>query len=182
MRKVRLKTLDDYIAISYPPEVVEDTEEGGFVISYPDLPGCITCGETIESAFANAKDAKRAWFEAVWEDETPAMKNFLERLLTHISSLKLCRSVASEDSALNEIVSENNSFSSEAEFKDGVYNVLSMSILCQCGDFYLNVGKSVQMNALSKRKIFSNNERLVGKTDHSFDGVKNRENCVCMMN
>ena len=27
---------------------------GGFVVSYPDLPGCITCGETIERAVANA--------------------------------------------------------------------------------------------------------------------------------
>ena len=29
----------------------------------PELPGCITCGETIESAVANALDAKRAWLE-----------------------------------------------------------------------------------------------------------------------
>ena len=34
----------------YRMEIVEDEEEGGFVVSYPDLPGCITCGETIESA------------------------------------------------------------------------------------------------------------------------------------
>ena len=27
-------------------EIVADTNEGGFVASYPDLPGCITCGET----------------------------------------------------------------------------------------------------------------------------------------
>ena len=32
--------------------------KGGFVAFYPDLPGCITCGETIESALANALDAK----------------------------------------------------------------------------------------------------------------------------
>lgn len=37
------------------------------MISYPDLPGCITCGETIESAVANAVDAKKAWFEATLE-------------------------------------------------------------------------------------------------------------------
>ena len=39
-------------------EIVEDKDEGGFVVSYPDLPGCITCGETRESAVVNALDAK----------------------------------------------------------------------------------------------------------------------------
>ncbi len=63
-----MKTLDDYMAMPYPMELVEDKEEGGFVVSYPDLPGCITCGETIESALANAKDAKRIWLEAALED------------------------------------------------------------------------------------------------------------------
>ena len=52
----------------YRMEIVEDSSEGGFVASYPDLPGCITCGETIESAIANAADAKRAWLEAAIED------------------------------------------------------------------------------------------------------------------
>ena len=44
---------------SYRMEIVEEKEEGGFVVSYPDLPGCITCGETVESAVANALDAKK---------------------------------------------------------------------------------------------------------------------------
>ena len=53
-----MKTLNDYMKMSYRMEIVEDQDEGGFVVSYPDLPGCITCGETIESAVANAADAK----------------------------------------------------------------------------------------------------------------------------
>ena len=40
-----MKTLNDYMAMSYRMEIVEDKEEGGFVVFYPDLPGCITCGE-----------------------------------------------------------------------------------------------------------------------------------------
>ena len=48
--------------------IIEDQDEGGFVISYPDLPGCITCGETIESAMQNAKDAKREWIRAALEE------------------------------------------------------------------------------------------------------------------
>ena len=56
-----MKTLNDYMAMSYRMEIVEDKDEGGFVVSYPDLPGCITCGETVERAAANALDAKKAW-------------------------------------------------------------------------------------------------------------------------
>ena len=62
-----MKTLDDYMQISYRMEIVEDKQEGGFVVSFPELPGCITCGETIESAIANAMDAKKAWLEAALE-------------------------------------------------------------------------------------------------------------------
>ena len=59
-----MNTLNDYMAMSYRMEIVEDKEEGGFVVSYPRiLPGCITCGETVENAVANALDAKRAWLE-----------------------------------------------------------------------------------------------------------------------
>ena len=63
-----MKTLNEYLALPYRMEIVEDRDEGGFVASYPDLPGCITCGETVEAAVANARDAKRAWLEAALGD------------------------------------------------------------------------------------------------------------------
>lgn len=63
-----MKTLNDYLAMSYRMEIIEDKDEGGYVASYPDLPGCITCGETIENAVANAIDAKTAWIEAALEE------------------------------------------------------------------------------------------------------------------
>ena len=63
-----MKMLNDYMAISYRMEIVEDKDEGGFVVSYPDLPGCITCGEKVEQAVANAQGAQKAWFEAALED------------------------------------------------------------------------------------------------------------------
>lgn len=62
-----MKTLNDYLAMSYRMEIVEDRNEGGFVVSFPELPGCIACGDTIESAVANAENAKKAWFEAAFE-------------------------------------------------------------------------------------------------------------------
>ncbi len=63
-----MKTLDDHMRMPYRMEIIEDEDEGGYVVSYPDLPGCITCGETIESAIANALDAKKAWIIAALED------------------------------------------------------------------------------------------------------------------
>lgn len=52
---------------AYRMEIIEDEDEGGFVVSYPDLPGCLTCGDTMESALINAVDAKKAWLEAARE-------------------------------------------------------------------------------------------------------------------
>ena len=69
-----MKTLNEYLRLPYRMEIVEDHDEGGFVVSYPDLPGCITCGETVESAVANAQDAKRAWLEAALEDGIPILE------------------------------------------------------------------------------------------------------------
>ena len=63
-----MKTLNEYLEMPYRLEIVKDPEEGGYVASYPDLPGCITCGETMERAVANAVDAKKAWLEAAIAD------------------------------------------------------------------------------------------------------------------
>lgn len=65
-----MKTLNDYMEMSYRMEIVEDQDEGGYVVSYPELPGCITCGETIEAAVTNAADAKKAWIKAALEEGT----------------------------------------------------------------------------------------------------------------
>ena len=63
-----MKKLNDYMALSYRMEIVEDKDEGGYVLSYPDLPGCITCGDTVQDAIINAQDAKKAWLEAALEE------------------------------------------------------------------------------------------------------------------
>lgn len=62
------KTLDEYMAMAYRMEIVEDKYEGGFVVSYPELPGCLTCADTLGVAIANAIEAKRLWLEAALED------------------------------------------------------------------------------------------------------------------
>jgi antitoxin HicB len=39
-------------------------EGGGFLATVPDLPGCMSDGETPEEAVANIQDAILAWMEA----------------------------------------------------------------------------------------------------------------------
>jgi antitoxin HicB len=49
-------------AIIVEPLPAEDG--GGFVATVPDLPGCMSDGETPQEAFANVEDAIKAWIEA----------------------------------------------------------------------------------------------------------------------
>lgn len=63
-----VKNLDYYMNLPYRVEVVEDKEEGGFVLHCPELPGCMTCADTIEQGFELLEDAKRSWFAACLED------------------------------------------------------------------------------------------------------------------
>ncbi len=46
-------------------------EGGGYLIEFPDLPGCMSDGETIEGAIANGEDAKRCWIAAMKEAGRP---------------------------------------------------------------------------------------------------------------
>ena len=62
-----MKSVDYYMKLSYKMEINSDTSEQGYVISFPELPGCITCGETLASALANADDCKREWLTAALE-------------------------------------------------------------------------------------------------------------------
>ena len=62
------KSIDYYLALPYRMEIIPDDKEGGYTAWYPDLPGCLTCAETIENVFANAQDAKKVWIEAALEE------------------------------------------------------------------------------------------------------------------
>ena len=62
-----MKSVDYYMKLSYKMEINSDTSELGYVISFPELPGCITCGDTLASALANADDCKREWLTAALE-------------------------------------------------------------------------------------------------------------------
>ena len=62
-----MKTIDYYMALPYKLEIVPDAE-GGYVARYPELPGCITVGDTLEDTVNHVLDAKREWLLAALED------------------------------------------------------------------------------------------------------------------
>lgn len=48
--------------------ITEDPDEGGYVVSCEELPGCLTCGETIPEAIDYFRDAMKAWLAVAMED------------------------------------------------------------------------------------------------------------------
>ena len=52
--------------VEYPFELrpLAKEEGGGWLITFPDLPGCMSDGETPEEAIVNGKDAVAAWVAA----------------------------------------------------------------------------------------------------------------------
>jgi predicted RNase H-like HicB family nuclease len=48
---------------TYSIVVDPDPEEGGFTVTVPALPGCVTQGETIEECVAHAKEAITLYLE-----------------------------------------------------------------------------------------------------------------------
>ncbi len=48
-----------------------DTEEGGYTVTVPALPGCITQGETIEQCIEHAHEAIEGYIESLLKDGQP---------------------------------------------------------------------------------------------------------------
>jgi predicted RNase H-like HicB family nuclease len=62
-----MKGLDYYMELKYPFTLDQD-EDGSYFIQFPDLPGCMTCGDTIENAVKMGEDAKKCWIESALMD------------------------------------------------------------------------------------------------------------------
>ncbi len=55
----------------YPAVFHPDTKEGGYLITFPDLPGCITEGKDLDEALYMAQDAMKVWLDCTIEDKVP---------------------------------------------------------------------------------------------------------------
>lgn len=62
-----MRHLDDYLSLGYVYEVVP-AEEGGFVVRYPDLPGCFARVEEDEDIRQVARDVLTEWLTLAIED------------------------------------------------------------------------------------------------------------------
>lgn len=54
------------------PAIFHKEEEGGYWVEFPDLPGCLTDGETLEEAFLMAGDALNCWLDDVSQERPQA--------------------------------------------------------------------------------------------------------------
>lgn len=48
--------------------VLEPSDEGGYTVYVPSLPGCISEGETVEEALKNIREAIELYLEPVEDD------------------------------------------------------------------------------------------------------------------
>jgi antitoxin HicB len=55
--------------MKFPVTLTPDAEDGGFVVTFPDIPEAITQGETEEEALAMAQEALQAALEFYFEDK-----------------------------------------------------------------------------------------------------------------
>ena len=85
-------------------------EGGGWLVEFPDLPGCIADGETIEQAVENGSDALRSWLAAAKEfkDPVPAPASgwsgkWVQRVPKSLHA-KLAAKAAMEGVSLNTLV------------------------------------------------------------------------------
>lgn len=64
--------LSYYHGLKYPVEMTEQPD-GGYFVRIPDLPGCMSQGESVEEALLNIDEARRLWLEVAHEsgDEIP---------------------------------------------------------------------------------------------------------------
>ncbi len=69
--KDKLKIIRDNIEYEF-----EVAEEGGFVVSVPELPGCVSEGDTFEQAWEMIQDAMEGWLYVASKhgDETPQLR------------------------------------------------------------------------------------------------------------
>ncbi len=65
------KNLDYYLRLAYPIRIYPEPDDTGYTAEIPDLPGCITCADTLDELWPMIQDAKRGWLELALEDGDP---------------------------------------------------------------------------------------------------------------
>jgi len=87
---------------------IPSEEGGGYMVTVPDLPGCVADGDTIEQALEEARDAFQAWTMAEQEDKglIPPPKTYSGQFVQRIPKTlhaRLAMRAASEGISLNQL-------------------------------------------------------------------------------
>lgn len=69
--KAHTREVWKYVQLNYRIELIPDKEDGGFAALIPDLPGCISQGDTEEQALKMIEEAKVAWITATLKSGRP---------------------------------------------------------------------------------------------------------------
>ena len=90
---------------------LSEADGGGWLVSYPDLPGCVSDGETPEEAIKNGNDAVQSWLAVNIELDRPVPKSsadvsgkFMVRVPKSIHS-RLITKAEAEGVSMNALVS-----------------------------------------------------------------------------
>lgn len=100
------RKLDQY---QFTVRPLSKEEGGGYLVEYPDIPGCMSDGETIEEAIANGREALCDCIEVFSESGRKIPKPGIEaaqwrQRLPRTLYLKLTRQAANEGVSINSFV------------------------------------------------------------------------------
>ena len=62
------KPLEYYLGLEYSFNAIADPD-GGYVVVFPDLPGCMTQGDTLDEVRRMAEEARMLWIEAEYDTD-----------------------------------------------------------------------------------------------------------------
>lgn len=62
------KTLEYYMSLPYRVEIYPEEDGNGYTAIIPDLPGCMTCADTLDELWDMIVEAKELWLEVALED------------------------------------------------------------------------------------------------------------------
>ena len=69
---------------AYFAEFTPDKQQGGYVVTFPDVPGCVTQGETQEAALAHIREAVQAYVGALQADNLPVPEEHFDARLVNV--------------------------------------------------------------------------------------------------
>lgn len=91
----------------YPALFHFNEDDGSYTITYPDIPGCVSEGKSLENALYMAQDALRVWLQYTLDEKEPIPS---PSTLQQVSAgpgefVNLIRAVVRDDRAVRRTVS-----------------------------------------------------------------------------